>query len=134
MNSRKFVPASNSVSMQSVVLWSYRGVVQISPRVEEEPQRCCRAPEAASGFLDELVPSQDGETRVSFTFKFPEVEPDHAIRSFGLSHDLSKRLGASYDIPHGVSSVCTESLSSSRHSDAPSSALPWHPLLLYKLK
>jgi len=27
--------------------------------------------------------------------------------SFGLSHDLSKRMGATYDIPHGVSSCLT---------------------------
>jgi hypothetical protein len=38
-----------------------------------------------------------------FSEWFSRLREDYS--SFGLSHDLSKKLGATYDIPHGVSSV-----------------------------
>jgi hypothetical protein len=74
--------------------------------MQEEPQRPCCSAEASVGFLDESLALENGKNSVSFdVFNEWCAHLTEVLSTFGLSHDLSKKMGATYDIPHGVSSV-----------------------------
>lgn len=56
--------------------------------------------------MDEPLADDVIQTRVRVDPLPPIASLLTGIRStLGLSHDLSKRVGATYDVPHGISSV-----------------------------
>lgn len=105
---RKLVQAIGTSTNESLVLCRHRGPFQISPIVQRESSRRRGQTEAPACLLDEPLAHETAEVHVSVS------NAEHASSliernqsALGLSHALGHKLGATYSIPHGITSVST---------------------------
>ena len=103
---RKLVSPSCPVSNESDLLRGNLVAVQVSSSLQTESRRYCGSAEITSRCVDEPLARDIVQTCVRMDPLTPIAFLLTSIRSsLGLSHDLSKRVGATYDVPHGISSV-----------------------------
>lgn len=104
---RKLVSPFRSVSNESDQLRSNLVAVQVPPYLQGESRRYWSSAEIASRRVDESLACNVVQTCVSSAPPLTTIPFSftNARSTLGLSHDLSKRVGASYDVPHGISSV-----------------------------